>query len=137
MAMLSIRLKGYFLFFFLLICSLAGPLALGLAAEPQGLKTISDAYVLSGILILLAGLGVAVGGWRKQKNINRALTRQKAKAHGIMGLETKNLLSANLFKYIFPDDISHVIEHYERRMLSSDGESKFTTRIVKGDKSAY
>ncbi|MBU4132998.1 MAG: response regulator [Proteobacteria bacterium] len=170
MVMLSIRLKGYFLFFFLLICSLAGPLAPVLAAELQGLKTISDAHVLSGILILLAGLGVAVGGWRKQKNINRALTRQTAeaqksrekyrmmidnaddgilivqnftikyanpKAHGIMGLETKNLLSANLFEYIFSDDISHVIEHYEQRMLSPDGESKFTTRIVKGDKSAH
>ena len=44
---------------------------------PQDMATRVGTYGLSGILILIAGLGIAVMGWRKGKKINHLLTGQQ------------------------------------------------------------
>ena len=67
MTMFSTLLKGFYLSAFPLICLLAGPLPLAFAGQNQDPATRVDTYYLAGILILIAGLGIAVMGWRKEK----------------------------------------------------------------------
>jgi len=77
MAMFSTLLKGLSLSGFPLICVFAGPLPLSFAGQAQDPTTLVDTYYLSGILILIAGLGIAVMGWRKEKKNNHVLTDQQ------------------------------------------------------------
>ncbi len=58
------------------------------------------------------------------------------KAYEIMGLEKGETRSENLLDYIFPDDLDLVLEHYEKSLLSL-GETHFTTRILRADKTAH
>ena len=55
-------------------------------------------------------------------------------AYEILGLEKKDTLSDQLMDYIFPDDLGLVLAHYEKIMLSLDEKTRFTMRVLTGDK---